>query len=102
MNPVIGDSRPAQAYDIDAHNIVNSLLHHERGDVFGGDRTSAEQRQSADANKLMNRAVAGQNYVVSNQAMSPHYGPVGKDAIMADHAIMRDVAIGHEVIVAAD
>src|SRR5713101_4910951 len=34
--------------------------------------------------------------------MSPYHRAIGEDAVIADEAIMRDVAIGHEVIAAAD
>src|SRR5713101_8107077 len=50
----------------------------------------------------MNVAVAGQNHVVSNLAMAPDHRAIGEDAAIADEAIMRDMAIGHEVIVTAD
>jgi hypothetical protein len=50
----------------------------------------------------MNGAIPGKYHTVSNRAMSPDHGPVSKDTMIANQAIMGDMTVRHEIIVATD
>src|SRR5262245_58111424 len=63
---LVGNARPPHADDIDGDDCVNALLNHERWHVLGGDRASAEQREPANTNKLMDGAIPGEIDVVAN------------------------------------
>ena len=64
--------------------------------------TPLKQRQSADAHKLVQGAVAGQVDVVFQHAMAAEQRTVGDDARVTDAAIVSDVGVGHQEIVVAD
>ena len=54
------------------------------------------------AHELVDGTVARQEDVVFENAVAGQERPVGEDATVADSAIMRDVGIDHEEIMAAD
>src|SRR5262249_2274536 len=91
-----GDAGAAHADDVDRHDDVDALLDDERRDVLGGGGHPAQERQPADADELVDGAVAGEVDAVLQGAVAGQQGAVGQDAAVADLAVVGDVAAGHE------
>jgi len=57
---------------------------------------------SADAAKLVHQRKAAQNSVVTNRHVTGQAGAIGENRSIADLAVMRQMAIGHDEIVMAE
>ena len=93
---------PAHADNIDTDDAIDALLNDKRRNVLGSGREAAEQGQAADANELVQGAIARKIDVVFEHTVSGQQGTIGDDAMIADLAIVGDMAMGHEEIVVPD
>src|ERR1043165_2485104 len=90
------------ADDVDAGDVVESLLDDKGRNVLARRGTAAHHRQPSDAHKLMHGSVAGEKDVILQDAMASYQGTIRQDAAIADDAIVSNVAVGHEEVVIAD
>lgn len=99
IDPRSGNSRTPHPDHIDSANMVDVLLDDERWNVLGRGRHAAEQNQAPDAAVLVYGAVPGKKNAVFQQAMAAQKGTIGQDTLVANDAIMGNMAAGHEEIV---
>ena len=102
INIACRDACPSHADDIDALNNINVLLDDKGRDILATAGKSAQQSKSANSHKLMDGCVACEVNIVGEDRMSTDHGTIGKEAVIADLAIMSDVCVGHQVVVVAD
>ncbi len=69
-----------------------------RRQVLADGRTSLHHRQRADTHELMHQAIAGNERVVGNLYVTGDERAIGKSVVIAHHAVVADVAVGHEKI----
>ena len=75
---------------------------HERRHVLHHLRAAADHRQFADAAKLVHRRQPANHRMILDRHVARERRDVGHDDVVAQRAIVRDVAVGEDVIVRAD
>src|SRR5690606_35039130 len=91
------------SYDIKAAQPSAVSHRHAEGDkVPGKARTAADKCVMPDAHELVHRRQPANIGVVTDFAMACERRLVGENDVIADQAIMCDMAVGHEEAFAAD
>src|SRR5579864_3452049 len=74
----------------------------ERKNVAGNGRPAADESMRADAHKVVHRTQRAYRGPILDDDMSTQGGSVCENDVIADHAVMGDVRVGHDQRVAAD
>jgi hypothetical protein len=74
----------------------------EGKDVASDRRPAADECMRADANKMVHRTKRSHRGPFFHDDVSAQSCGVGEDDVVSDHAIMRNVGVGHDESVAAD
>jgi hypothetical protein len=92
-----------QADQIQADDAGALAVGHDEGrHVLGHAADAAEHDIGADAAELVHGDLSGDEDVVVQLHVSGQGGGVGEDVVVADGAVVSDVAVGHEEVAAAD
>src|SRR5476651_1420198 len=78
------------------------LGYHVRRYILGDARTAADHNMRTDGAELMHRGQPADNGEIVNRDVPAKRGVIGKNAAIADHAVMGDVSIHHQQIIIAD
>ena len=70
--------------------------------ILTDQRTSCDKGMGANPNELLYGGKAREYNIIANGNVACQRRIIGKDAIVADHTIMRDMGIGHDQAVAPD
>ena len=84
------------------HTSVAAFRHHKRRDILRKRGTSGNDRKSADPAELVNSHQTGKNGVVLNFRVTAGDGTVDINHMVADFAVVGDVAGRHEKAVVSD
>ena len=76
--------------------------HDERRDILEHHTGNAGHHVCANLAELMHASKSAQNHPVADFGMSGQRGIVGKNRVVAHHAIVRDVDVGHDPVMRAD
>ena len=93
-----GDTHAVQAAGPGREAVNNSIRHHIM-DIPGH---AADHGLLAHTNKLMNTGLAADNSPVLNHYMACHHGGICHDNIVAQHAVVGYMHIGHQKAVITD
>ena len=92
-----------QAFDVDAVRLGRVAAdHHERGYVLPQHRADAGEGVLADPHELVHAGVAAEDRPVAHLRVTRELGLVREDGVAPDHAVVRDVHVRHDPVVAAD
>ncbi len=86
----------ANADEIQPGHAVVALLEDERRDVLGACSEAAQHRQPANPDALLNRRVAREDAIVSEDDVARDQRVVDHGAAIANLRVMADVAADHE------
>ena len=102
-NGLLGKAAAAETDGVDRADFGGIAVgDHVGRDVLNDLRTSAGHGMRPDAAELVCGGEAGNNGVVPDGAMAGEAAIVGKDDVVAELAIVRDVGVAEEKIVRAD
>src|SRR5690606_37836494 len=76
--------------------------HHVGGHILGEEGGGPGKAVGADRDELVHQHVAGEDRPVPHHHMAGEGGIVDQDAVIAHHAIVTDVDVGHQQVVIAD
>lgn len=97
------EAAPFHAYLIDASDFGGiAIRDHVGRHVLNDLRASAHNRMATDAAELMHASKTSENGVILNDDMAGESAIVGKNNMVANGAIVRDVSVGEEISMAAD
>jgi hypothetical protein len=97
-----GELGAPQANDVQSTDSVVASRNGVGRKVFTDRGAALHQRQRADSNKLVGKAVARNENIVLHDDVAAQQGSIGDNDAIAQMAIVPDVTIGHEEIVGAD
>src|SRR5882762_1754317 len=98
-----GEAAPLQPLAVDSERLRRIARRHDvRRQVLQQDRRDPGDRVRADRDELMRSGKPAEHGIVSDLDVTGKRRDIGKDRVVADPAIMRDMHIGHDPVVVAD
>src|SRR5881396_3446750 len=98
-----GEAAPLQPFTVDSERLRRIAGGHDvRRQVLQQDRRDPGDRVRADRDELMGSGKAAQHGVVADLDVTGKSRHIGEDRVVADLAVMRDMHVGHDPVVAAD
>lgn len=98
---LMGEAGAAQSDHIEAADAVVAPGNATRGEVEGDGGASLHEGQGADADELVDEAIAGDEGAIVHGDKAGEEGAIGDDDAVADPAVMAEMTVGHEQIVGA-
>src|SRR6266568_3501646 len=98
-----GEAAPLQPFAVDSERLRRIARRHDvRRQILQQDRRDPGDRVRADRDELMGSGEPAQHGIVSDVNMTGKCRRICKDRVVANLAIMRDMHVGHDPVVAAD
>lgn len=92
-----GNACPQQADRIEPGDFAGVIGQGERGNVLADHGDGADHRHFADADKLMDAGVAGNNGLAPDADMTAQQRAAHQGHVVGQHAVMRHVRVGHQI-----
>uniref|UniRef100_A0A1I8ADR0 Ald_Xan_dh_C2 domain-containing protein n=1 Tax=Steinernema glaseri TaxID=37863 RepID=A0A1I8ADR0_9BILA len=100
MDSFIAETATAHAFEVHAARLGRVAEHGDEGrHILADGGTHAGKAVGADMAELVHQGKPGQYRPVAHMHMPGQRGVVDQDAVVADHAVVPDMGIGHDQVV---